>query len=90
VVNRLGFRRATSIRFGFTLFRGVERTNSGRDFHPLKSSAFHGALLRQQPITDGDKNCCTLTRTDRKSKLSSIFDAGFSEGQSNKEKLCSA
>ena len=25
----------------------VERNNSGREFHPLKSSAFHGALFRQ-------------------------------------------
>jgi hypothetical protein len=25
----------------------VERTSSGREFHPLKASAFHGALLRQ-------------------------------------------
>jgi hypothetical protein len=30
--------------------RPAVRTNSGREFHPLKSSAFHGALFRQLRI----------------------------------------
>jgi hypothetical protein len=29
----------------------VERNNSVRELHPLKSSAFHGAVLRQLTIT---------------------------------------
>jgi DNA-binding winged helix-turn-helix (wHTH) protein len=47
---RGGFRCATSIRFGFTLFpvsRGGANQFPELGFHPPKSSVFHGALLRQ-------------------------------------------
>jgi hypothetical protein len=49
----------------------VERTSSRRQFHPLKSSAFHGALYRQQskfPILRGSR---------RRRKVRAIYAAPF-------------
>src|SRR5277367_1232783 len=39
-------RQLRRLRCRFDCYR-VERTSSRREFHPLKSNAFHGALLRQ-------------------------------------------
>jgi hypothetical protein len=39
-------RQLRCLRWRFDCYR-VERTSPGRELHPLKSSAFHGALLHQ-------------------------------------------
>jgi hypothetical protein len=43
----------------------------GREFHPLKSSAFHGALLRQQPVNPDDprSGCRGVRWTNRDNSL---------------------
>jgi hypothetical protein len=54
-------RQLRCLRYRFDCYR-VERTSPGRELHPLKSSAFHGALFRQlsrtrrrKEATDEDK-----------------------------------
>jgi len=51
----------------------------GRELQPLKSSAFHGARLRQQSIAEmfspGVANCFTLTRTVMEPTMAAKFQA---------------
>jgi len=53
-------RQLRCLRCRFDCYR-VERTSPGRELHPLKSSAFHGALLHQLSGTLVC-NVCTLTK----------------------------
>ena len=47
-------RQLRCLRCRFDCYR-VERTSSGRELHPLKSSAFHGALLRKLSCPAGKR-----------------------------------
>jgi hypothetical protein len=69
--------------------------SSGRELHPLKTSAFHGALLRQLSLFYSDPPCYdyALTRVlclrltlerDRRGVCFADF-TGFKEGASDEE-----